>query len=66
MAVLDNVLNVLLLLAAVAVTAWWIVALIKWDGKCPCKPEDCANCVYSGTGCKTDPKTKRSEKNGFR
>ena len=33
----------------------------NWDGKCPCKPEDCKDCPYSGTGCEIDPKTHKNQ-----
>lgn len=54
-------LNLLLLIVSIAAVTGWIIALCKWDGKCPCQPEDCENCPYSGTGCETE-KTHKQRK----
>lgn len=61
MTVVKTILDALLLVAVFAVPAIWIVALCNWDGKCPCKPEDCEDCPYSGTGCGIDPKTQKNQ-----
>lgn len=58
MAALGIILNAVHLIAVIAAPVIWIVALCKWDGKCPCEPEDCEDCPYSGTGCEIDPQTK--------
>ncbi len=60
---MDEIMDFVLLVLIIVCYAVWIVSLAKYDGKCPCEPKDCKNCVYSGTGCKTDPKTKGEDCN---
>lgn len=39
----------LLLLVLTLVCGWiWIRSLVNWDGKCPCRLEDCEICPYAG------------------
>ena len=41
---LEAVANILLAVGGIAAYAVWLVALCKWDGELPCKPDDCKDC----------------------
>lgn len=46
------IINLLLSASSLAVIVGWIVALIDYDGKKPCSPEDCKTCPFPR--CKED------------
>jgi hypothetical protein len=55
MKTIEAILNLLPFVLEVALWTIWIVSLAKSDGKdCRCKPEDCENCFYEGSGCKPE------------
>lgn len=58
---INGIANFLLMMAIIAAHVAWIIGLCNWDGKCPCKPEDCENCVYSGTKCETELKNRKEK-----
>lgn len=38
--------NIALILIAIAVWGYWIVAMCRWDGKCHCDRSKCRECMY--------------------
>ena len=46
------IINLVLSASLLAVIVGWIVALIDYDGKKPCSPEDCKTCPFPR--CKED------------
>lgn len=53
--------NMLLIVIGLVCGVIWIVSLVNWDGKCPCKIEDCQTCPYGGACEHQDELRKKQE-----
>lgn len=47
---LEAIANLILAGLIIVLPIIWIIALVKWDGKCHCDKGECDNCPYQG-GC---------------
>lgn len=45
---MEYLLNILLVLGAAGLCIFWVYRLANYDGKIPCRPEDCKTCPYGG------------------
>ena len=55
---METIANTILIAAIVFCVAVWIKSLISWDGKCPCRLEDCETCPYAGA-CEDQERLKQ-------
>lgn len=53
--------NLALVVVGLALTIFWIHALVNWDGTRPCSPEDCKHCPFPP--CEDKPKREGDQEN---
>lgn len=45
---MEQIANAVLAVLIIAVYTVWVIALVRWDGKCHCDKSGCGTCPYNG------------------